>query len=129
MITFGTAMKPVMRKGVRGDRIDAALPPPFRSRLPASATASDATFTLLLFPHNIEDVVRSAPVRRALARVAPEARIVAVAGNFTEEALQALDERGTLVLRVNDYLWTDESYARVVSVPLGLSPHRPTPKP
>jgi len=118
-----------MRKGLRGDRIDAALPPALKNRLPASATSPDVTFTLLLFPHTVEDVVRSVPVRKALTRVAPGSRVVAAGGNFTEEALQALSERGVLVLRVNDYHWTDESHARVVSTPLGLSPHRPTPKP
>lgn len=97
-------MKPDVRKKVRGDRIEAILPPAIRSRFPANARSPDAAFTALVFPHTQEDVVRWRPVVKALARVREDARVVAVAGNFTEEARQALSERGAIVLTLGWWL-------------------------
>ena len=106
-------MKPDVRKRVRGDRLDAVLPPQFSSRLRAGVRSPDVAYTVLLFPHSPSDVVRSPPVVKALARLPAGTPIVAVAGNFTAEARRALSERGAVVLTLGDFHWTDESYVRI----------------
>ena len=65
----------------------------------------------MLFPHDLEDVVVSTVVRHALqSRHLSDERIIAVGGNFTAEARALLDAAGAIVVRLDDFHWSDESY-------------------
>jgi hypothetical protein len=104
-------MKTILRESIRGDRIDEALPPAFRHHLPTTFARADALYSLLLFANTEETVVRSPAVLKALARTGEGARVVAVAGNFTEEARLELSARGAVVVTLRDSHWTDEAHS------------------
>jgi hypothetical protein len=90
------------------------LPPSYRRRLPPIVERSSETFAVLLFPHEREDVVISSAVRHALqSQHSSDERMIAVGGNFTEEARAFLDAAGVIVLRLSDFHWTDDSYKAI----------------
>jgi hypothetical protein len=91
------------------DRISEVVPPDYRGLIRAVAR-SPGPYTVILFPHDRADVVTSAPVRRALARIELGERVLAVGGNFTAEAVALLADREADVARLGDFYWTDESY-------------------
>jgi hypothetical protein len=94
-----------------GKRLRRLLPPNYRGRVPA-AVRDEVSYSLILFPHDAEDVIRSSLVRKALARLVTLAPggLVAVGANFTEEARQELARRGAVVVALGDFYWTDASY-------------------
>lgn len=105
-------MKVTIRKNVEGAQVRDFLPPELRQRVPG-ALAKEGRYTVILFPHTREDVVRSPEVVKALRRVAPEERVVGVGGTFTVEARDALSERGALIVAMGEFFWTDESYVAI----------------
>jgi len=103
--------KPQIRRGLTSAQLVSMLPPLYRQLLPPTVERSRETFTVLLFPHDREDVVISSAVRRALqSQHLTDERVIAAAGNFTAEAKSFLDAAGVIVLRLSDYHWTDDSY-------------------
>lgn len=91
------------------DDVVGRVPPDYRGVVRAVARAG-IEYTAVLFAHDRRDVVTSAPVRRALARIAPEQPVLAVGANFTVEAAALLSERGAAIARLGEFHWTDESY-------------------
>ena len=67
---------------------------------------------MLLFRCSREDVVLSRVVKSALTKLAEGSgeKIVAVAGCFTADSVQLLQQRGAVVLQLCEFHWTDESY-------------------
>jgi hypothetical protein len=92
-----------------GERIPAVLPPDYRS-LVRAVIRDGITYTVVLFALDRRDVVTSAPVRRALARIPTDETILAVGANFTVEATGLLDQRDAAIARLGEFGWTDESY-------------------
>lgn len=105
-------MKVTVTKNVEGWRVRDALPPELRQRVP-STLAKEDRYTVILFPHAREDVVRSPEVLKALRKLALDERVVGVGGTFTAEARAALSERGAIIVSMGDYFWTDESYVAI----------------
>jgi hypothetical protein len=64
-------MKVTVRKSVEGWRVREVLPPELRQRVP-SALAKEDRYTVILFPHACEDVVRSPEVLKALRKLAAD---------------------------------------------------------
>ena len=96
------------------ERIPAAaladvVPPDYRALLAVTVRPA-ASYTVVVFKHDREDVVTSALVRRALARVGAEPALVAVGGNFTREAIELLEARNASIARLGEFFWTHESY-------------------
>jgi hypothetical protein len=91
------------------DRISAIVPPDYRGLIRAVVRGQEP-YTVVLFPHDRDDVVTSAPVRRALASIGAGERVLAVGSNFTVEAIALLDERKAAIARLGEFYWTDESY-------------------
>jgi hypothetical protein len=112
---FAAMKKPCIQRNLTAAEVARQLPPQYRDRLPRNIARSEKTFALLLFPHDRDDVVISAAVRRALNswQSTTEDRIIAVAGNFTLEARELLEAARAIVLRMGDYHWTDESYKSI----------------
>lgn len=102
-------MKCITRRGLSCDSLVNALPRAYRDLLPSRLPGDD--ITLLLFPHDREDVVLSRAVRSALDDLRDGGQaIVAVAGCFTTEAAQLLRAKHATILQLSSYEWTDESY-------------------
>jgi hypothetical protein len=112
---FVAMKKPRIQRNLTAEEVARQLPPQYRDRLPRNIARSAKTFALLLFPHDRDDVVISAAVRRALNtwQSATDDQIIAVAGNFTLEARELLEAARAIVLRMGDYHWTDESYKSI----------------
>lgn len=105
-------MKITVRKNVEGARVRELLPPELRQRVPG-ALAKDGRYTVILFPHTREDVVRSPEVLKVLRRVAPAEHVIGVGGTFTAEARDALSERRAFIVSMGEFFWTDESYVAI----------------
>ena len=99
---------------IESGSLDKVLPPAFRS-LARDIDKLSPRFTVILFRHDSNDVVRSTLVRQALKRIpAVEGRrVVAVAYDFTEEARHSLHEAGVFVLSLRHYGWTDTSHEEI----------------
>jgi hypothetical protein len=91
------------------DQIPSVVPPDYRSVVRAVTTLG-TTYTVVLFAHDRQDVITSAPVRRALAEIAAGERLLAVGTNFTAEATELLHARNAAIARLGEFYWTDESY-------------------
>ena len=65
---------------------------------------------MVLFAHDRNDVVTSAPVRRALSRIETGESILAVGSVFTVEAVALREQRDAIIARLGEFYWTDESY-------------------
>lgn len=63
-------------------------------------------------PRNVKRdiIVTSGAVRRALAQVPREGRVLAIGFAFTVEATELLDQRQAAIARIGEFHWTDESY-------------------
>jgi hypothetical protein len=92
-------------------KLRACVPARYRPQLAGGTLKGSDNFTLILFDHDREDVVRSQVVRRAVEKIPFEdsSRLVAVAGCFTLEALDILAARSAIVLELSSYAWTDDS--------------------
>ena len=106
--------KPSIFHGVPSAHLITTVPPEYRARV-QGVVAPDRVYTVLLFQHERRSVVMSPVVRKALDRVPTGEALVAIGANFTAEAIELLDERGALVIRLGDFYWTDESYNSVRS--------------
>ena len=103
-------MKVTVQPRVPGPKLRHLVPPAYRDDVVAGV-APDGVYSLLLFAHAPRDVVPSAPVRKALRRLATPAPdgIVAVGTVFTEEALALLLDAGARVVAYRAARWTDAS--------------------
>jgi len=99
---------------IESGSLDKVVPPAFRSFARDIAKLSPR-YTVILFRHDINDVVRSTLVRQALKRIPTgEGRsVVAVAYDFTEEARQYLHEAGVRILSLRHQGWTDASHEEI----------------
>jgi hypothetical protein len=107
-------MKVTIHPRTTPSRLPHLVPPAYREGLAAvlEGAAPDAPWALLLFAHAPRDVVPSAPVRKALRRVAelpPGTTLLAVGTVFTAEALDLLAERRARIVAYRKAHWTDES--------------------
>jgi hypothetical protein len=93
------------------DAIPAMLPADFRGMIPMFAKPG-VEYSVVLFSYNRErgGVATSSDVRRALAQLPTESRVMAVGTDFTAEATQLLEKAEAIVLRIGEYGWTDASY-------------------
>lgn len=107
-------MKAAITRGVEGRRLREVLPADLRHRIPTGVDKGEL-YTVVLFPHTREDVVRSSAVEKALRRVESGRALVAVGGTFTTEARSLLAERGALVISQGDFFWTDASYKVILA--------------
>jgi hypothetical protein len=105
-------VKFTIMKGVEGRRLREVLPAEFRHSVPGEVR-KDERYTVLLFPHTREDVVRSTEVLKAMRRVPRDSAVVGVGGAFTAEARAALVERGAVIISAGDFYWTDKSYLAI----------------
>lgn len=103
-------MKVTIHPRVPAERLRHLVPPAYREAA-AEAVPREGEYSVLLFAHAPRDVVPSAPVRKALRRLAEPAPdgIVAVGTVFTEEALALLAEAGARVVPYRTARWTDAS--------------------
>jgi hypothetical protein len=81
--------------GLTAQKLLAAVSQRYQARLPPLRAGS---YTLLKFRSAREDVVLSRVVKSALSRIEGNEQLVAVAGEFTMEALALLHGRGAIVL-------------------------------
>ena len=90
------------------------LPPRFRSCVDVGVLGKDAV-DLVVFEPGEGHVVTSSDLRRALARRGtPQARLVAIGYDFTEEARAAVDAQGGLLFSERSFFgWTDERWHAV----------------
>jgi len=93
----------------------ARLAPPDYRGLVRHIVRDGLQYTVVLFPHDRTHgpVTTSALVRRALGRIAPAERVLAIGADFTREATALLAERGAAVARIGEFGWTDESYTSI----------------
>ena len=108
-------MKATTRSGLDRDTLLRQIPPQYQSRIP-HAQLTGSTYTLLQLALDRNDVATSRAVAKALGRSPasePQNQIVALAANFTQEALDLLKEHGALVISLGEFGWTDASYARI----------------
>jgi hypothetical protein len=97
---------------VERDQLERMVPPEYRA-LARTLAHTGVQYHVVQFAHDRQDVVTSASVRRALAKIATEHAIFAVGANFTAEATKLLEEREAFIARLSDFHWTDESYASI----------------
>jgi len=73
--------------------------------------------TLIVFPHNRNDVVKSTLVNKALNKINLDAvdNLVALGGCFTKESVAILKSCGAMFLNLSEFNWTDERYNTVHS--------------
>jgi hypothetical protein len=90
------------------------LPPRLRSCVDVGVLGSGAV-DLLVFEPGEGHVVTSKELQKALAQLnEPQARLVAVGYDFTEEARALVDARGGLLFSERSFFgWTDESWHAV----------------
>jgi hypothetical protein len=92
------------------DEVRKRVPPRYRT-LVKRGSNGERTYTLLLYATDDEDVVVSRIVRQALTRLLPgDNEVIAVARNFTVEAIDLLAARGAEIVRSNGRYYADEDY-------------------
>ncbi len=93
------------------------VPTEYRSlAITCEAQLSEAC-TLIVFPHNRKDVVKSWLVEKALKRLKgnePES-LVAVVGYFSLESVALLKAKNTIFLNLSEFPWTDEGHITIRS--------------
>lgn len=71
------------------------------------------TFTLLAFPGmkgESSSIVNSKTIKKALSKIKNKnERVVVIAHNFTDEAVEILNEIEAIIFSKRDFHWTDES--------------------
>ena len=93
------------------EAVASSLPPYLRGRIAVIARPAPA-YTVVLFAHNPElgGVATSAQVKKAIDKVDPSEPMLVAGHDFTKEATALLDARGAVIVRRNEFGWTDESY-------------------
>jgi hypothetical protein len=68
--------------------------------------------TLITFPHDRKDVVKSSLVEKALKKLGDlsDSSLVVVGGCFSVEAVEILNLKNAVFLSLSEYQWTDSRY-------------------
>jgi hypothetical protein len=100
-------MKPTVLGSVSRDELWTRLPDPVKRQIKSSDLPASGYY--ISFGIDNKDVVRHGDAARAIGEVRSDVPIVVVGPNFTQEALAVLKERGSLILSLGDYFWTESS--------------------
>jgi len=104
-------MKFQILKNLESHLIKLRVPTEYKSLAMALESQLGKYSTLIIFPHNRKDIVKSSLVVKALERLEqPHAlSLVVVGGCFTSESVQLLNLRKAYFLSLSEFNWTDAS--------------------
>ncbi len=111
-------MKFQVLRNVPAESLTSRVRPAFRDRIPV-IRPDDMACTLIVFRFQRDEkasgVVTSNAVKQALNRLGdvPNQRILAFAGDFTQEARALLKENRIEAVTLTYFGWTDERYAAI----------------
>ena len=72
--------------------------------------------TLIIFPHNRKDLVKSSMVMKTLNGFSEEeGELVVVGGNFSIESIEVLNQYRSHVLNLSEFPWREDSYNEIKS--------------
>jgi hypothetical protein len=110
------ALRPTVHYSVPPQAVAGRAPHEFRDFVDLRRL-SLASYTVIAYPGmrgESSSIVNSKTISRVLPQAAARGDpIVAIAHNFTAEALDVLEAQGAIVFRRNDHFWSDESYAAI----------------
>jgi hypothetical protein len=108
------SLKPIIHHRVAVESVANRVANEYRSVIDASRL-TQPLYTVLSYPGmqgESSSIVNSKSASKALAKAQSQGDpIVAVAHNFTSEALELLQSHGAIVFRMRDHHWSDASYA------------------
>lgn len=103
--------------GLSSDKAFKMLPYLLRKTLYKSVLPEDTLYTLILFPIDAKEVVRSPDVGRAINNIRDdfkEEQQVVIAGNsFTQESTDLIEREEYVLLALDTDFWTDENIIEI----------------
>lgn len=110
-------MKFKIVRGICGEALAKNVRREFVDRLPPRSKGEQ--FTLMLFRFQRDEkcsgVILSSVAEHAISRLGDRhgERVLALGGDFTQEARSLLEANGIEPIALGDFHWTDESYKRI----------------
>jgi hypothetical protein len=109
-------LKPAIHRSIAPQAVTLHTPHEFREFV-LVGRLDRPLYTVISYPgmrSESSSVVTSRSIKRAIAEAVDTGEpLIAIAHNFTAEAIALLEAQGAIVFRRHDYHWTDETYAAI----------------
>ena len=98
-------------------RLKEIVPTAYRELASALEPTIEGPVTLITFPHDRRDVVKSSLVVKALKKLNPDTggNLVALGGCFSLESVELLQNVNALLLCLSEFNWSDERHTAIKS--------------
>jgi hypothetical protein len=108
-------MKFRIYRSIEPNYVKERVPTEYRDLAVAYETKFVNKCTLIVFPHNRKDVVKSNIVIKALSKLGASRTeiLVVVGGCFSLESVEILSAENAVFLSLSEFNWTDKSFAEI----------------
>lgn len=110
-------MKFRIETNIDAESLKDRVPTEYRGLAIACETQLSEKCTLITFPHNRKDVVKSGLVEKALKKLKENksGSLVVVGGCFSLESVALLKGKSAVFLNLSEFPWRDESHTAIKS--------------
>jgi hypothetical protein len=104
-------MKYRITKSLESHLIKERVPTEYKSLAVSCESQLGEFCTLIIFPHNRKDIVKSSIVDKALNKLGEltDSNLVVVGGCFSAEAVEILNLKNAIFLSLSEFYWTDSA--------------------
>lgn len=108
-------MKFRIHKDIAKFKLKDLVPTAYRGLAEGLDGVIEGEVTLVIFPHNRKDVVKSSVVQKALAKIRIDTvnNLVVVGGCFSLESVDILKKHEAHFLSLSEFPWTDSRYSEI----------------
>ena len=108
-------MKFRIQNELERSRLKDLVPTAYKELASALIPTIDGAVTLVTFPHDRKDVVKSSLARKALSKLNNSSvdNLVGVGGCFSLEAVEILQEHEAFFLTLSEFHWTDQRHTEI----------------
>jgi len=108
-------MKFRIYKDIEKSRLRELVPTAYKGLAVALESSLSGEVTLITFPHNRKDVVKSSMALKALSKIETDTiiNLVVVGGCFSSESVEALQRHNAHFLSLSEFHWTDSRFEEV----------------
>ena len=107
-MALAVLMKYRILKGLESHLVKERVPTEYKNLAVSCESQLGELCTLIIFPHNRKDIVKSSLVEKALNKLGDltDASLVVVGGCFSSESVDILNFKNAIFLSLSEFYWT-----------------------
>ena len=112
-------MKYRILKGLESHLVKERVPTEYKNLAVSCESQLGELCTLIIFPHNRKDIVKSSLVEKAINKLGDltDASLVVVGGCFSSESVDILNFKNAIFLSLSEFYWTDAASNKLQGEP------------